>query len=133
MITVTPTDQSQQSGNESTSCIAYVIFRVFFFLSECWFSLSRYPVMTRALMNAGRPIFFSLCEWYNSYISSITSVRLPCKAYDSPITELGEICTRPCGVQAWETVGEPQTTLLITGIGMIVSLMLFDALIFCIS
>ncbi|KAK6146642.1 hypothetical protein DH2020_020511 [Rehmannia glutinosa] len=23
----------------------------------------RYPVMTRALMNAGRPIFFSLCEW----------------------------------------------------------------------
>ncbi|XP_057773700.1 alpha-galactosidase 1-like [Salvia miltiorrhiza] len=25
--------------------------------------LVRYPVMTRALMNAGRPIFFSLCEW----------------------------------------------------------------------
>nr|XP_009801316.1 PREDICTED: alpha-galactosidase-like [Nicotiana sylvestris] len=24
---------------------------------------ARYPVMTRALMNAGRPIFFSLCEW----------------------------------------------------------------------
>ncbi|KAL3635888.1 Alpha-galactosidase 1 [Castilleja foliolosa] len=24
---------------------------------------SRYPVMTRALMNTGRPIFFSLCEW----------------------------------------------------------------------
>ncbi len=23
----------------------------------------RYPVMTRALMKAGRPIFFSLCEW----------------------------------------------------------------------
>ncbi|CAI9275332.1 unnamed protein product [Lactuca saligna] len=23
----------------------------------------RYPIMTRALMNAGRPIFFSLCEW----------------------------------------------------------------------
>ncbi|KAL5761335.1 hypothetical protein ACOSP7_019851 [Xanthoceras sorbifolium] len=23
----------------------------------------RYPVMTRALMNAGRPIYFSLCEW----------------------------------------------------------------------
>ncbi|XP_057774037.1 alpha-galactosidase 1-like [Salvia miltiorrhiza] len=23
----------------------------------------RYPVMTRALINAGRPIFFSLCEW----------------------------------------------------------------------
>ncbi|XP_060184414.1 alpha-galactosidase 1-like [Lycium barbarum] len=23
----------------------------------------RYPVMTKALMNAGRPIFFSLCEW----------------------------------------------------------------------
>ncbi|XP_044490160.1 alpha-galactosidase 1-like [Mangifera indica] len=23
----------------------------------------RYPVMTRALMNTGRPIFFSLCEW----------------------------------------------------------------------
>ncbi|XP_052197407.1 alpha-galactosidase 1-like [Diospyros lotus] len=23
----------------------------------------RYPVMTRALRNAGRPIFFSLCEW----------------------------------------------------------------------
>ncbi|XP_070027945.1 alpha-galactosidase 1 [Nicotiana sylvestris] len=23
----------------------------------------RYPVMTRALMSAGRPIFFSLCEW----------------------------------------------------------------------
>ncbi|XP_022890795.1 alpha-galactosidase 1-like [Olea europaea var. sylvestris] len=23
----------------------------------------RYPVMTRALMNSGRPIFFSLCEW----------------------------------------------------------------------
>ncbi|XP_042011326.1 alpha-galactosidase 1-like [Salvia splendens] len=23
----------------------------------------RYPVMTRALMNAGHPIFFSLCEW----------------------------------------------------------------------
>lgn len=23
----------------------------------------RYPVMTQALMNAGRPIFFSLCEW----------------------------------------------------------------------
>ncbi|KAL8519769.1 hypothetical protein ACS0TY_010636 [Phlomoides rotata] len=23
----------------------------------------RYPVMTRALMRAGRPIFFSLCEW----------------------------------------------------------------------
>lgn len=25
--------------------------------------LVRYPVMTQALMNAGRPIFFSLCEW----------------------------------------------------------------------
>ncbi|CAL2232893.1 unnamed protein product [Prunus armeniaca] len=24
---------------------------------------ARYPVMTRALMKAGRPIFFSLCEW----------------------------------------------------------------------
>ncbi|XP_019412785.1 PREDICTED: alpha-galactosidase 1-like isoform X2 [Lupinus angustifolius] len=24
---------------------------------------SRYPIMTRALMKAGRPIFFSLCEW----------------------------------------------------------------------
>ncbi|KAI3720611.1 hypothetical protein L2E82_31601 [Cichorium intybus] len=24
---------------------------------------NRYPIMTRALMNAGRPIFFSLCEW----------------------------------------------------------------------
>ncbi|KAG9457233.1 hypothetical protein H6P81_001741 [Aristolochia fimbriata] len=24
----------------------------------------RYPVMTRALMNSGRQIFFSLCEWY---------------------------------------------------------------------
>lgn len=23
----------------------------------------RYPIMTKALMNAGRPIFFSLCEW----------------------------------------------------------------------
>ncbi|ONK56611.1 uncharacterized protein A4U43_C10F10710 [Asparagus officinalis] len=23
----------------------------------------RYPIMTRALMNTGRPIFFSLCEW----------------------------------------------------------------------
>uniref|UniRef100_A0A1J3FXT7 Alpha-galactosidase n=1 Tax=Noccaea caerulescens TaxID=107243 RepID=A0A1J3FXT7_NOCCA len=23
----------------------------------------RYPVMTRALMNSGRPIFYSLCEW----------------------------------------------------------------------
>ncbi|EPS65356.1 hypothetical protein M569_09421, partial [Genlisea aurea] len=25
--------------------------------------LERYPVMTRALMKTGRPIFFSLCEW----------------------------------------------------------------------
>ncbi|XP_073316382.1 alpha-galactosidase 1-like [Primulina huaijiensis] len=25
--------------------------------------LVRYPVMTQALMNTGRPIFFSLCEW----------------------------------------------------------------------
>lgn len=25
--------------------------------------MERYPVMTRALMKAGRPIFFSLCEW----------------------------------------------------------------------
>lgn len=25
--------------------------------------LCRYPVMTRALMNTGRPIFLSLCEW----------------------------------------------------------------------
>ncbi|KAK7340067.1 hypothetical protein VNO77_20759 [Canavalia gladiata] len=24
---------------------------------------ARYPIMTRALMKAGRPIFFSLCEW----------------------------------------------------------------------
>lgn len=26
----------------------------------------RYPVMTRALMKSGRPIFHSLCEWYTS-------------------------------------------------------------------
>ena len=25
--------------------------------------MTRYPVMTRALSMAGRPIFFSLCEW----------------------------------------------------------------------
>ncbi|KAL1803541.1 hypothetical protein DCAR_0935230 [Daucus carota subsp. sativus] len=25
--------------------------------------MERYPIMTRALMKAGRPIFFSLCEW----------------------------------------------------------------------
>nr|CAD1836246.1 unnamed protein product [Ananas comosus var. bracteatus] len=25
--------------------------------------MTRYPVMTRAIMNTGRPIFFSLCEW----------------------------------------------------------------------
>jgi alpha-galactosidase len=23
----------------------------------------RYPVMSKALLNSGRPIFFSLCEW----------------------------------------------------------------------
>ena len=26
----------------------------------------RYPEMSRALMKVGRPIYFSLCEWYSS-------------------------------------------------------------------
>ena len=27
--------------------------------------LQRYPEMSKALMKAGRPIYFSLCEWYD--------------------------------------------------------------------
>jgi alpha-galactosidase len=27
--------------------------------------LQRYPDMSKALMKTGRPIYFSLCEWYD--------------------------------------------------------------------
>ncbi|KAL9315175.1 hypothetical protein ACSQ67_016176 [Phaseolus vulgaris] len=49
----------------------------------------RYPVMTRALSMARRPIFFSLCEW--------------------------ETCTLLYGVLKWETAGELPMTLMIHG------------------
>ena len=28
--------------------------------------LQRYPEMSKALMKAGRPIYFSICEWYDA-------------------------------------------------------------------
>ena len=28
--------------------------------------MDRYPEMSKALMKAGRPIYFSLCEWYGN-------------------------------------------------------------------
>jgi len=28
--------------------------------------VDRYPEMSKALMKAGRPIYFSLCEWYGN-------------------------------------------------------------------
>lgn len=29
--------------------------------------VNRYPQMSKALMKTGRPIYFSLCEWYRRF------------------------------------------------------------------
>lgn len=34
-----------------------------YLLTSLW-RVNRYPEMSKALMKAGRPIYFSLCEWY---------------------------------------------------------------------
>jgi alpha-galactosidase len=35
------------------------------YLKGLW-HVDRYPEMSKALMKAGRPIYFSLCEWYGN-------------------------------------------------------------------
>lgn len=35
----------------------------------------RYGVMSKALLSSGRPIFFSMCEWYVMFLFELTDDR----------------------------------------------------------
>ncbi|KAL6211381.1 hypothetical protein ACLB2K_016608 [Fragaria x ananassa] len=57
----------EQDANTFAAWVQYVLGIDYLKYDNCYNDGSnptvRYPVMTRALMKAGRPIFFSLCEW----------------------------------------------------------------------
>ncbi|TYH22376.1 hypothetical protein ES288_A04G123600v1 [Gossypium darwinii] len=45
------------------SCLLCFDLQPYYMLIYCFNFSCRYPVMSKALKKAGRPIFFSLCEW----------------------------------------------------------------------
>lgn len=66
-MTIVKTEASAPRKGMSIHCLHLWRHKYYQFFSFLGFFFYRYPVMSKALQNSGRPIFFSLCEWWVTF------------------------------------------------------------------